>query len=275
MEKVMLKKLNNAQEYIDFINEINSDANFSDPMLCNDEQIKCNLLDAADKSSNHIFGAFEKDKIIGLFVFLILEEESYIEMLVGLSKEQKAYDEMIDFLKKEYKGYNADFVYNPNNYLLHTKLQEEKAEFEVEQQKMVLKNEVLHKSNHRVELYSPKYREQYMAMHSTDVYWTADKVIEATDRFRIILAIEEDEVVGYIDITHKFKENEPFDVFVKQEYRRKGYAKAMLAKAIELNQPNGMMLLVDIDNVAALALYESMGFEKAVGENNMTAHVLL
>lgn len=275
MEKVMLKKLNNAQEYIDFINEINSDANFSDPMLCSDEQIKCNLLNAADKPSNHIFGVFDEGEIIGVFVFLILEEDSYIEMLVGLSKEQKAYEEMLGFLKKKYRGYTADFVYNPNNYLLHTKLQTEKAEFEVEQQKMVLKNEVVHNSNHRVELYSPKYREQYMAMHSTDVYWTADKVIEAKDKFRIILAIEKDEVVGYVDITHKFEENEPYDVFVKETHRRKGYGKAMLAKAIELNKPKKMMLLVDVDNVAAISLYESLGFEKAVGENNITAHLLL
>lgn len=199
----MLKKLNDAREYIDFINEINSDTNFSNPMLCNDEQIKYNLLDAVGKSSNHIFGIFEGKDIIGLFVFLILEDESYIEMLVGLSKEQKAYEEMLALLKKEYKGYNADFVYNPNNYLLHQRLQNKKAEFEVEQQKMVLKNEVLYTGNHQVELYSPKYREQYMAIHSNDVYWTADK------------------------------------------------------------------------GIAAMALYESMGFVKAVGENNMTAHVLL
>ena len=270
----MLKRLDSVKEYIDFINEINSDVNFSDPMLCTDEQLKCNLFDAVNKTkTNYIFGIFEEQTLIGLFVFLILEDEAYIEMLVGLSKNPKAYEEMLVYLKAQYKGYKMDFVYNPKNYILHEILQKENAEFEAEQQKMVLKKEVVFYSDCRVELYSPKYKEQYVAMHSTDVYWTAEKVIEATHLFRTILAIENEVVAGYIDVTHKYEENEPYDILVKPEYRRKGYGKAMLAKAIELNQPNDMMVLVDIDNEGAIALYESLGFEKVVGENNITAHL--
>ena len=71
----MLKRLTSAKEYLDFINEINRDPNFSDPMLSNEEQIRCNLLDAPDKPSNQIWGVFEGAQITGLFVFLILEEE--------------------------------------------------------------------------------------------------------------------------------------------------------------------------------------------------------
>lgn len=36
-----------------------------------------------------------------------------------------------------------------------------------------------------------------------------------------------------------------------------------------------MMLLVDVDNSAAIALFESLGFVRAVAENSVTAHVLL
>ena len=49
----------------------------------------------------------------------------------------------------------------------------------------------------------------------------------------------------------------------------------MLAKAIELNKPHKMNALVDIDNVGAISLFRSMGFEKALGENNITAHLML
>ena len=271
----MIKKVDSERKYIDFINEINSDSNFSSPMLCTDEQMKSNLFDTENKKGHHIFGVFKEQELIGLFVFVIIEDENYIEMIVGLSKNPKAYEEILAFLKTEYKGYNIDFVYNPRNYILHRLLENEKAEFDVEQQKMILKNEVVYCSNCQVELYSPKYREQYSAMHSIDTYWTADKVIASTDIFRVILAIEKDDVVGYLDITHKYDENEPYDILVKPEYRRKGYGKAMLAKAIELNKPNSMMLLVDVDNVGAIALYESLGFEKVLGENSITAYLSL
>lgn len=174
-------------------------------------------------------------------MFLILEEEAYIEMLVGLQK----------------------------------KLSEVNASFEIEQHKMILVNNIEYKHTKEIILYHPQYKEQYIAMHSKDVYWTAEKVMNALDRFRIILAIENNEVVGYIDITYQYDENEPYDIFVKVEYRGKGYEKAMLAKAIELNKPKGMMLLVDADKFSESAMYESLGFVKSEKENSITAHVAL
>lgn len=271
----MIKILTNIDEYMPFVHEINSDPNFCDPMLSTEEQIRCNLLSSVNKPTNKVFGVFDGDAMTGLFVFLILSDESYAEMLVGLSKDEKAYDEMMNYLQNNYKGYDADFVYNPGNHILHQKLKEVGASYEVEQQKMVLTNDVEYKGDKEIVLYSPEYREQYIAMHSLDVFWTAEKVIDAPDKFRIILAVEKGEVVGYIDITTPYDENEPYDVLVKEEYRCKGYGKAMLAKAIELNKPKNMMLLVDIDNLAAMALYESMGFVKSKTGNNLTAHVRL
>lgn len=196
-------------------------------------------------------------------------------MLVGLSRSREAYAEMLSYLKENYKGYQADFVYNPGNTLLSGLLRDEKAELDAEQQKMVLEREIRHESCHQIELYSSKYRKQYISMHSEEGYWTADKVIEARDRFRILLAIENDEVVGYLDITYKYDENEPYDIFVKEQYRGRGYGKAMLARAIELNKPKGMMVLTETDNIAAIALFESLGFRRRPGGNSITAWFML
>ena len=99
-----------------------------------------------------------------------------------------------------------------------------------------------------------------------------EKVVAATDRFRTLIAICNGKVVGYIDVTYTHKENEPFDLLVLKEYRRMGYGRKLLAKALEMNRPNGMMLLVEMDNEPAIRLYESMGFVQAQGENNLTAH---
>ena len=112
----------------------------------------------------------------------------------------------------------------------------------------------------------------YCAIHNKDMYWTGEKVMQAQDRFRTFLAIHDGKVVGYMDVTYIFQENEPFDLFVLEEYRRRGYGRKLLAKALEMNQPNGMMLLVDVDNDPAIRLYESMGFVKVQGQNNLTAH---
>lgn len=271
----MLKRLTGVLEYRDFIDEINSDPDFSDPMLGTEEQMKSNLLDVPDRPGYQVFGIYENREMTGLFAFLILEEETYLEMLAGLSRSREAWAEMLSYLKEKYKGYRADFVFNPGNYLLSGLLRDEKAEFDAEQQKMVLERERSHENCRQIELYSPKYREQYIAMHSEEGYWTAEKVIEARDRFRIFLAIENHAAVGYLDITYSYEENEPYDIFVKEEYRGRGYGKAMLARAIELNRPRGMMVLAETENTAAVALYESLGFTRVPDGNSITACLLL
>ena len=71
-ENDMLRRLGSARDYMDFITEINSNLNFSNPSLCTEEQMKCNLLNAENNQKTHyIFGVFEDQKLIGLFIFLL------------------------------------------------------------------------------------------------------------------------------------------------------------------------------------------------------------
>ena len=268
----MIKILKEIGNYINFINRINLTDNYSDPMLSNDVQIKNNLLESVNKKNNVTLGIFDNNNIIGFFIFLVIEEENYAEMIVGLSENELAYKELFNFLFENYKDYNVDFVYNPNNDYLNRLLKEYNADFEVEQQKMQLIKFNNLKRKNEVILYSDKYKEQYVNLHLKDTYWTGDKVLTAFDRFRVILAIKNDKVVGYVDITHKYDENEPYDVFVKEEYRNLGIATDMLSYAIELDKNKRIMLLVDIDNDKAIRLYEKLGFEKVRG-NNITAHL--
>jgi len=268
----MLRKLTDLKPYTDFINLINGDPEYCDPMLSNDEQIKFNLFEAATKKDNEVIGIFKGDVIVGLFVFLVITEEKYAEMLVGLSKDKCAYDELFAFLFDNYSDYSIDFVFNPRNGLLLGKLKSFNAVFETEQQKMKLKKQVVINRRHNITLYDERYRDGYLAIHDdANTYWVGHKVLEAADRFRVILCIVDDRVVGYIVITYTFDENEPFDVFVLPEYRNRGIATEMLSYAVESNVGKDMMLSVDITNETAIRLYERSGFEKVSG-NTLTAH---
>ena len=73
-------------------------------------------------------------------------------------------------------------------------------------------------------------------------------------------------------MTYTFKENEPYDLFVLEEYRALGFERKLLAKSLEMNQPNGMMVLMDANDASSICLYESVGFAKVQGQNNLTAH---
>ena len=146
------------------------------------------------------------------------------------------------------------------------------ADFDKEQIKMVYTHKLPECETACIEPLSDDYIDQYLEMHSKDVYWTGEKVINATDRFKIFVAVENGIVTGYIDVTHCFAENEPYDIFVKKEYRGKGYGRQLLAMALRENEPKDMMLLVDFDNVPAINLYESMGFVKKENGNLLTAY---
>ena len=268
----MIRTIKSYDECRDFASSFQGDPNFSDPMLSDEEQVQCNLINAIDRTDRYVLGVYQDATMIGLFTFLVLRDEHYIEMLVGLSRNKEAYLEALHYLEQCYPGYIADFVFNPGNYLLKELLDFRNAEYEPEQQKMVLGTPMLGIDTTGVELLSAQYTDQYCSIHNKDMYWTGEKVVQTQDRFRTILAIHDGKVIGYMDVTCCFDENEPFDLFVLEDYRRKGYGRKLLAKALELNQPNGMMLLVDVDNDPAICLYESMGFAKVHGQNNLTAH---
>ena len=243
-----------------FINEINTDPDFSEPMFQTEEQIENNLKSALTSQDQVPLGVFLGDEMKGLFVFLILKDEQYIEMLVGLSREPDAYEEIANWLQAHYSGYQVDFVFNPKNWAIRPTLQKRGATFFSEQLKMVLTENAMFVDTTGIEPLSEQYRDQYVAMHSMDGYWTGDKVANALDTFRVFLAVDDGTVVGYIDVTKNNEENEPFDFLVREDRRRLGWGRKLLAKAIEVNKPKGMMLIVDVDNAPAIALYRSMGF---------------
>ena len=269
----MIEMIQTIDECWEFVSDFYGDPQFSDPMLTNEEQFQCNLANCIEKPETHLaLGVYLDGQMIGLFTFLLIREERYMEMLVGLSRVQSAYEEMFRYLEQYYPDYDVDFVFNPENYILKQMLKVRTAEFEPVQQKMVFVGSALEVDTSGVELYSATYEGGYMAIHNKDTYWTAEKVVTALDRFRVLVAIREGNVVGYLDVTRCFDENEPYDLLVLKGYRGMGYGRKLMSKALELNRPKGMMLMVDVDQIPAIRLFESVGFEKVKNQNKLTAH---
>ena len=165
----------------------------------------------------------------------------------------------------------ADFVFNPANDLLTDLLKRKGAELDPEQQFMRLTGNPPAVDTEGIELLSESRKEQYFALHNKDMYWTGERIAEEPDYYRVFVAVEDQRVVGYIDVTWPKSPNYVWDILVAEECRGKGWGRKLLAKAIEMNESGGMELDVNTDNVPAVRLYESMGFTKTEGRNTVSA----
>ena len=255
-----------------FIHNLCADPEFSHPMLAGPEKFRKNLFASPENPEKCVLGVTRGGIKCGLFVFLVLKDENYLEMTAGLSRDEGAYRELAEYLEAAFAGFAADFVFNHGNRLISELLRGKNAAFNPEQQKMVLISPPPPVDTTGIELLCEGTYAQYCAIHEKGLYWTGEKVAAAPDRFTVFLAVDSGEVVGYLDLTNCYEENEPVDVFVKEEYRRRGWGRKLLSRAIEWNRPRGMGLLVDTENEPAIRLYRSLGFEKVPGLNNVTAN---
>ncbi len=264
----MIKEIYSFDLYEDFIKGFSGDSVFADPHF---EFDNSNLYDSLKKDNRKAYIVTEGEKVTGLFVWMILPDEKYIEMLIGLSKEESAIREMLAFIENEYKGYQLDFVINPQHNLFYNLLQSKNAKFEEEQQWMAWEKEINNQYQHQIVLLTQEYEEQYIDKHNKDTYWTAEKVIEAKDKFRVFLAIHEEKVIGYIDVTYCYDKNEPYDIWVDNEFQDKRYEQALLQAAIKMNEPKKMMVLVDVNNYDEIEMFKSVGFVPVIGTNSVYA----
>ena len=268
----MLKSVTEINEYYSYINSFPDNSEFSDPHLTAMTEAGEKPEDMIAKKNHYCFVTENDQGITGLYIFLIIPEEKYMEMLTGITRDETSVGELLSFIEKNYPEYETDFVFNPRNYLIRDGLEKRGADFDKEQLKMVYTHVMPRCETACVQPLSAAYIDQYLEMHSKDVYWTGEKVIKAPDRFKTFIAVKNGKVTGYIDVTHCHAENEPYDILVKEEYRGKGYGRQLLAMALQENEPKDMMLLVDFDNVPAINLYKSMGFVKKENGNMLTAY---
>ena len=266
----MIQEIYSFDEYEGFISEMANHPQYSDPHFTYDKNNLYRCLKSKDK---HVFVVLGNGIVKGLFVFIILPDDRYVEMLIGFTREEEVFTEMLEYIENNYCGYQMDFVFNPLNTAIFEPLKSKGAIFEPEQMKMIQDGSVPNVSTNSIKLLSDKLVKQYCDLHSTDTYWTGERIISALDKFRVLLVVNDGQVLGYLDVQSCFDINEIYALYIKPEVVSQGYDLSLLAKAIELNKPNKMMVVVDVDNKEEVDLYTAAGFTKLEGQNSVTAYI--
>ena len=264
----MIQEIQSFANYEAFIAELAGHPLYSDPHFTYD---KDNLYRSLKRKDEVAFAVSENGTTEGHFVWLVIPGDRYIEMIIGFTRKEEAFTEMLSYMERNYCGYKMDFVFNPLNAAISRPLKMKGAAFDPEQQKMILNGPTPNVLTGRIELLSEKWAKQYYDLHRTDTYWTAERILAAQDRFRVLLAVENGQVQGYLDVQYCYDINEIYDLFIKPEAVQQGYALALLVKAIELNRPHQMMVVVDADAKEEIDLYTDAGFERLEGQNSITA----
>lgn len=262
----MVKEIYSFAEYEQFIRSLANNPTFSDPHFQYNEQ---NLYGSLEKENTRAFVVIDGETVLGIFVWLILPKEIYIELLVGLTCAENAVRQMFQFMELEYPNHQIDFVINPKHTIFRKILKEKGATFGNEQVKLVWTTEVTSTHSSNICLLTPDREQEYRALHIDTGYWTAERILNAKDTFRIFLAMDAGKMIGYLDVTYHHKENEPYSLWVNERYKNQGYERDLLLAAVEMNHPNKMMALIDADAQDELAIYHSAGFQPVLGQNSL------
>ena len=242
------------------------------PMLVTGEQLRANLTSCISSPDDIVLGVYDRE-LCGVFSFAVAPEEKYVEMLAALSDDASACRTVLRFMKERFSGYTFDAVFHPGHRAVKDALRDLGAQFYPVQLRLRLVEYAPFPHAHTVVAFEEKYHSQYDEIHEKDCYWTAERVLGAPEIFRVLVAVEDGEVVGYADFTYKHEENEIYDLFVKEPHRGRGVGGALLDGVLQ-RIGSGVIAAADEDNTAAIRMLHRAGFETAAGEESATASLI-
>lgn len=209
----------------------------------------------------------EANAIQGVFRLIVESEEKYLELIWGFVRNLSIYDSLFAYFRREYPGFHLDAIVTKGNETMYEAYQSQGIRYDDEQILMTLDVYSPRPVDAAIVRYTPEYEASFRAIHDDEgVYWTAERMLKALDRYNVFVAVENEEAVGYIEVTTYDDENEPIQLWVKPDCRGKGYGRALLQTAIENNFPKKMILDVYANNTPALNLYLHLGFKEKLRE---------
>lgn len=216
----------------------------------------------------------DKGKIGGFFAFTAFPDDRYIECVAALAVSPEPFFDVFDYLKANFKGFASDWVVNPRSRAANATLSSLGATAFSPLFGYMLNAPRVFPDDPRIKPLSEKVVPEYISMHSTDVYWTAQRVMES-GRFKVFTAFCGERLVGYIDIRlpEKLDFSEPFAIEVSDEYKGQGLEEALLKAAVtSVQTPVFMMTEGESDDLTMLS---AAGFVSKPETDNVTYHIEL
>lgn len=240
----------------------------------NIDECKENIEKAIAHKDDFVLGYFVEEELKCIYVFCNEPSESYLELTGDYTLSTDGYAEMLSFLGEEYLSYSLDIIFEPKNHAFRQEIEKLNHEMEVEQIKMDLHCTKKESMETSIVLLSDSLKEEYCNIHDDgERYWTGEKVAEAKDKFIVYIALENDRVVGYVDLRIGEDKNHIFDIFVLPNDRKKGYGDSLLKASIAKSAGKILKLEVDCDNPVAYHLYKKHGFQET--GRSVCAHIHL
>lgn len=255
----------------------NNDAShFSEFCPCKRDKIQEEFTEELNSKDNIYVGYFEQDVLKGL-LFCYINNEINNADCGGPFVDgdfNKISKEMFEYMKSLLSpSIRYTFYFGKRNAECISFMESIEAENQGNEFQLQLKKENYKKivSSIQVNVLPAEYTNQFIKLHDTiwpNVYISGKGIIKSIGADRqIFCAINDSKLIGYSVLkTYKNSQNVTAEVIsVDENYRHKGYGRALLNKLLEVALSNATVktvdLIVDKVNENALALYYSMGFE--------------
>lgn len=214
-----------------------------------------------------ILGGFQGDRLASAFAFIIDSENRYYEAVWTLTEDTDAVAKAAHYLKENYPNFAGDWVINPQNTAVITALESLDAENYDTSRGYLMDEPTESAALDNILPLEEKYHAEYIALHSKDVYWTAERVI-GSERFATWVALEDGHVAGYIDL---FRDPDMSEVYDWQAPNIELKTSLMRTAVSHANSP--VFIMMDDSEAENAEILRKLGFKRTMHRDNTTLHL--